>query len=64
MAKVRIIFDSPPYVTYEGVGNYEGNSGRHEYNRRDSIKVDLEVLEWDTMNIFAWLGIGTCIGLL
>lgn len=52
------------YVTYEGVDNYGGSSGRHEYNRGDSIKLGLEAIEWETLNRFVWLGIGTCIGLL
>jgi hypothetical protein len=27
------------YVTHEGVDKYGGRSGRHEYNRRDIIKL-------------------------
>jgi len=33
------------YVTHEGVDKYGDSSGRHEYNRRDIIKVDFEVIK-------------------
>jgi hypothetical protein len=52
------------YVTYEGVDEYGGSFGRHGYNRKYSIKVDLGVIEWKTLNRFTWIGIVTCIGLL
>jgi len=33
------------YVIHEGVDKYGVSSGRHEYSRRDIIKVDFEVIE-------------------
>jgi hypothetical protein len=52
------------YTTYEELDKYGGSSGRHGYNRKYSIKLDLEVIELDTLLRFTCLGIGTCIGLL